>query len=100
MPLLAPTHPSPRSPSEKPLGQTESQVPGGWFSDASAFPLASLDENANLGTVMRYEEIGEWGWESGNVQGLLPPNGHSWGGERLATPGGGHLSRVSSWKGN
>lgn len=23
-----------------------------------------LDENANLGTVMRYEEIGEWGRES------------------------------------
>ena len=60
MSLLAPTHPSLCSPSEKPLGQIESQVPGSWFPD-SAFPLASLDENANLGTVMRYEEIGEWG---------------------------------------
>lgn len=34
-------------------------LPGSWFPDASAFPLSSLDENANLGTVMRYEEIGE-----------------------------------------
>ena len=75
MSLLAPTHPSPCSPSEKPLRQIESQVPGSWFPDASAFPFASLDENANLGTVMRYEEIGEWGWKSGNVRGLLPLKG-------------------------
>ncbi|KAB0341633.1 hypothetical protein FD754_018559, partial [Muntiacus muntjak] len=30
-----------------------------------------VDENANLGTVMRYEEIGEWGWESGNMEVIV-----------------------------
>lgn len=42
-------------------------VLGSRFPNASAFPLSSLDENANLGTVMRYEEIGEWGWERGGI---------------------------------
>lgn len=40
-----------------------------------SFHFLSLptDENANLGTVMRYEEIGELDNESGNIQSLLPP---------------------------
>ena len=59
--------------------QNAHQVPGSWFPDASAFPLSSLDENANLGTVMRYEEIGEWGWASGNIWGHLPPPRAKWG---------------------
>lgn len=34
---------------------------------ASPFPLSSLDENANLGTVMRYEEIGKWPEKRGHA---------------------------------
>lgn len=51
-----------------PLSHTPEEAPGptacwgavGQSPHASPFPLSSLDENANLGTVMRYEEIGKW----------------------------------------
>lgn len=36
-------------------------------------PSLSPDENANLGTVMRYEEIGELNRESGGIWSLSPP---------------------------
>lgn len=45
---------------------------------ASAPPL-SLDENANLGTVMRYEEIGEWGWPRGRCRVGEGPGLHALG---------------------
>uniref|UniRef100_A0A8C5XII4 Nicotinamide/nicotinic acid mononucleotide adenylyltransferase 2 n=1 Tax=Microcebus murinus TaxID=30608 RepID=A0A8C5XII4_MICMU len=50
-----PTPPN-HSPQEA-LGQPTRWVPGGRLANASALPLSSSDENANLGTVMRYEEI-------------------------------------------
>lgn len=46
-----------------------------------------LDENANLGTVMRYEEIGEWGGKSGALGAACPHHGQNGGGERLENPG-------------
>ena len=54
-----------------------------------------LDENANLGTVMRYEEIGEWGRESWGIGSHLPPPpGQSGGRERLENPGSSLLLSV------
>ncbi|KAK2084649.1 hypothetical protein P7K49_037682 [Saguinus oedipus] len=50
-----------------------------------------VDENANLGTVMRYEEIGEWDCESGengDIWSPLPSWQETWGAERLDNLGG------------
>lgn len=33
--------------------------------------LSVSDENANLGTAMRYEEIGEWGLQCVDLSGLV-----------------------------
>lgn len=77
-----PTHPTPSHAllPRRPLGRLiVRQVPGSRFSNASAFSLSSPDENANLGTVMRYEEIGKPGWESRDIGSYLPPPRATWG---------------------
>lgn len=77
LPLPTPPHPILRTPSRSP----RQQIPTSWGLDASVFSLSSLDENANLGTVMRYEEIGEWGWESGCLEPPASTTGRVAGGE-------------------
>lgn len=83
----------PRSPGGLQLG----------YQEAGALMLLCspllLDENANLGTVMRYEEIGEWGWESrGGAWGAAClHHGQSGGAERLENLGQG-CYRVYSQK--
>lgn len=48
-------------------------VPGGaLLPKAFVSPLSSSDENANLGTVMRYEEIGEWAERLETLGGSSP----------------------------
>lgn len=81
-PLLPPAPPPPRSLGGLRVGYQEV---GALMLLCS--PLV-LDENANLGTVMRYEEIGEWGRE-GRGRGGHPPlsPGQSGGGERLENLG-------------
>lgn len=97
MSLLAPTHPSPCSPSEKPLRQIEVRYQEAGSLMLLHSPFASLDENANLGTVMRYEEIGEWGWKA-RLFGASCLKGYSGGGGGLQPLGvfaaGSALGRV------
>lgn len=88
-PLLPPAPPPPRSLGGLRVGYQEV---------GTLMLLRSpllLDENANLGTVMRYEEIGEWGRESWDIGSHLPPPpGQSGGRERLENPGSSLLLSV------